>query len=162
MAEECEEKIGRAAGGISEEEERLLHALHLLGIKPQLGSVEDLTRLVQVFGGVKKEPRDISDAAPRQASYNFQKLPIVFGEENKGDVNWTSFRYEIEALARERVFSEEQIVLGIRRSCKGKAADNLRRLRPEVQLQDILHKFNSDYGSVESREMTLKKFYSCQ
>ena len=57
MAEGDEEKIGRAAGGISEEEERLLHALHLLGIKPQLGSVEDVTRLVQVFGGVEKEPQ---------------------------------------------------------------------------------------------------------
>ena len=38
----------------------------------------------------------------------------------------------------------------------------MRRLGPEVQLQDILHKFNSDYGSLESRQMTLKKCYSCQ
>ena len=162
MAEGGEERIGRGTVDISEEEERLLHALHLLGIKPQLGTMEDVTKLLQVFGGVKKEPQDIGDAAPRQTGYHFPRLPIFFGEENKGDVNWTSFRYEIEALARERVFSEEQIILGIRRSCKGKAADNLRRLGPEVQLHDILHKFNSDYGSVESREMTLKKFYSCQ
>ena len=44
-----EEKLEMATGGISEEEEKLLQALHLLGIKPRLGSVEDITKLLHAF-----------------------------------------------------------------------------------------------------------------
>ena len=148
-------------GGITEDEERLLQALHLLGIKPRIGSIEDVSKLLQAFGGVKQEHEEQKPESSR-FTYQFPRLSLFYGEDGKGDVNWDGFRYEIEALLRDKVFTDEQILLGIRRSCKGKAGDKIRRLGPDVSVQEMLLKFDSDYGSVESREMIMKKFYCCQ
>ena len=74
------------------------------------------------------------------------------GEEGKGEITWETFRYEIEALLCDKVFKEEQILLGIRRACKGKASDKIRHLGPHISVRHIIEKFDSDYGSVESRE----------
>ena len=77
-------------------------------------------------------------------------------------LTWDAFKYGIEALLCDKVFTNEQILLGVRRACKGKAEDKIRRLGLHMSITDVLQKFDSDYGSVESREMVMKKFYSCQ
>ena len=159
MAEGGKEEI---PSGITEEEERLLQALHLLGIKPKLGTTEDVAKLLQVFGTVKPEPIFHKFEEPTSGSYHYPKLSIFYGEEGKGDVTWTAFKYEIESLVHQKVFSEEQILLGLRRACKGKAADKLCRLGTKAHLLEVIDKFDSDYGSVESRETVMRKFYSCR
>ena len=50
-----EEKLQMATEGISEEKEKLLQAFHLLGIKPRLGSVEDVTKLLHAFSGKEEK-----------------------------------------------------------------------------------------------------------
>ena len=133
-----------------------------LNYYPKIGSVEDVSKLLQAFGGVKPEHEEERPETAR-FKYQFPRLSRLFyGEDGKGDVNWDGFRYEIEALLREKIFTDEQILLGIRISCKGKAGDKVRRLGPNVLIRDMLHNFDSDYGSVESREMIMKKFYCCQ
>ena len=164
MAEEEEGKLPMASGGLTEEDEKFMHALHLLGIKPKLGSVEDVTTLLYAFGVTKEEPieKEKMDSSQKYGAYNFPKLSVFYGEEGKGDVTWETFQFEIEALLCEKIFRHEQILLGIRRACKGKAGDKIRRLGPEVTVHDIIDKFDCDYGSVETREMVMKTFYSCQ
>ena len=159
MAERGMEKI---PSSVTEEEERLLQALHLLGIKPKLGSTEDVAKLLQVFGAVKPEPVTRELDEPIISSYHYPKLSIFYGEEGKGDVTWTAFKYEIESLIHQNVYSEEQILLGLRRSSKGKAADKLRRLGTKAHLLEVIEKFDNEYGSVESRETVMRKFYSCR
>ena len=158
MAEGGKEPFER---GIPEDEQRLLQALHLLGIKPKIGSFEDVSKLLQAFGEVKPEHEEERLETAR-FKYQFSRLSLFYGEDGKGDVNWNGFRYEIEALLREHLFTDKQILLGIRRSCKGKAGDKVRRLGVNVSIREMLHKFDSDYGSVESLEMVMKKFYCCQ
>ena len=38
----------------------------------------------------------------------------------------------------------------------------MRRLGTEVSAEEILKKFVSTYGHIDSEEMVLKKFYACQ
>lgn len=93
--------------------------------------------------------------------YQFPKLSFFYGEENKGDVTWTTLKFEIESLISEGVFSEEQILLGIRRSVKGTASDIVRRLGTGVTPREIIKKLDSTYGNIESKESIMRKFYSC-
>ena len=159
-----EGKLEMATGGISEEEEKLLQALHFLGIKPKVGSVEDITKLLTVFGDTKKEPTESKHIDPSHSygNYHFPKFPIFYGEEGKGEATWESFKYEVKSLIDDEFYKEEQILLGIRRACKGKAGDSIRRLGTGAKVKDTLEEFESDYSSVESRESIMRKFYGCQ
>ncbi|KAH3736493.1 hypothetical protein DPMN_043062 [Dreissena polymorpha] len=64
-------------------------------------------------------------------------------------------------LLQERSYSQESILLGIRRS-KGEAADILRRLSVSASVTDILEKFQCTFGAIDTAESILRKFYACQ
>lgn len=90
-----------------------------------------------------------------------QKFSTFYGETGKGEVSFYTWKYEVRCLLEEKVYREEQILQGIRRSCKGEAANILRRLGAGVSAEEILEKFESTYGHIDSEEMVLKKFYAC-
>ncbi|XP_053372981.1 uncharacterized protein LOC123532109 [Mercenaria mercenaria] len=94
-------------------------------------------------------------------SYHFPKLSNFYGEDNKGDVTYEAFKYEIQSLLSEKVFTEAQIMLGVRRALRGTASDIVRRLGTGISIRDILKKLDSTYGNIESQESIMKKFYSC-
>lgn len=153
----------RPRGEVTEEEERLFHAMHLMGIKPRVEDAEDMMRLLKAFGKVKEDPDDPDKMASvtKPGSHHFPKLSSFYGEEGKGEASWATFKYEVEALVANKQYTEEQILFGIRRGLKGQAADKLRRLGTEVTVKDILTKLETDYGTVESKEDIMRKFYSC-
>ena len=68
MAEGGKEEF-KISPGITEDEQRLLEALHLLGIKPRIGSVEDIRTLLHAFSGVKMDPEVKIDTSVRQQNY---------------------------------------------------------------------------------------------
>ena len=55
-------------------------------------------------------------------------------------MNYDTFKYEVEALRQSKVFKNEQILLGVSRSLKGSAGDVIRRLGPDVTLDEVLFK----------------------
>ena len=79
-----------------------------------------------------------SDTPKYSGTYHFPKLPSFYGEENKGEVSWASFKFELKALQAEKVFSEEQILQGIRRALKGNASDIVRRLGIGVSVGEVI------------------------
>lgn len=89
-------------------------------------------------------------------------MSSFYGEEGKGDVKWNTFKYEIESIISDESFSKEQILLGIRRALKGNASDKVRRMGPDVTLTDVIEKLDNDYGTVESKESVMRKFYCSQ
>ena len=56
--------------------------------------------------------------------------------------------------------SSPSILLGIRRSVRGTAAEVLRYLGEQVIVQDVLDKFDVTFGNVLSTEQLLGSFYS--
>ena len=68
--------------------------------------------------------------------------------------------YEIRCLTLEKVHRPEVIAQAIRNSLRGEASNLLRRLGYGASILDILEKFDSVYGEVDSKEHLLAKFYS--
>lgn len=110
--------------------------MHVLGIKPTLGSHEEVIKFLKVFGNVKEEPvlddPTTTGPVPKTGTYHLPKLSTFYGEEGKGEVKGITFKYEVESLLIDRDFSDEQIMLGIRRTLKGSAGDKIRRLHPAL------------------------------
>jgi hypothetical protein len=63
----------------------------------------------------------------------------------------------------EGVYSEEQVMHVIRKSCKGEAAEILTRIEPYARVRDILKKFDATYciGVVDSGNTILRRLYAC-
>lgn len=136
---------------ISEEELKLLGAIRTLDVKPEgvdskEGFESFLKKYEETFKGQTTEKRQ----TPRISTF--------FGEEGKGDVSYRTWRYEIECLLEERIYSEDVLLLAIRRSARGEAADILRRLGTKASVGDILKKFESTYGQIDNPETILKDF----
>lgn len=129
-------------------------------------------------GPVKQEAKptlltntDVGQAADRNhsgqqfriggQSYQFPKLPIFFGEENKGECKWDAFKYEVESVLSDGIFSEEQLMFGVRRALKGTAAEIVRNLGTHVTVREAMKKLDGTYGDIESRGSASKKFYTC-
>jgi hypothetical protein len=99
---------------------------------------------------------------PKAGTFHFPKLSSFYGEDNKGDATWETFKFEIQALLADNVFSEEQLLLGIRRAVKGNAGDIVRRLGTGANVHQVIQKLDSSFGNIETRESILRKFYSTQ
>ena len=156
LEEKEENKLGMAAGGLTEQDEKLIQAFHELNLTPHIETSQDLLQFMTRFG------KAVSGQAASTGSHSYPKLSIFYGEDNKGEATWETFRYEIDALLSDKTYTKEQILLGLRRAVKGIAADILRRLGPGVTLEAVLQKFQSIYGTIESKESILSKFYSSQ
>jgi len=92
----------------------------------------------------------------------YPKFSIFYGEVSKGEVSWDSFRYEVNATIRDKVFTDAEVMFGLRRALKGSAADKIRHLGPDVTAVLALRKLEGAYGSIESKESVLRKFYTCE
>ena len=109
---------------------------------------------------VKMEPGAITKGS---TLHHYPRISIFYGDNStKGEVSWPTFKYEVEALIKEKIFTEEQILLGIRRAVKGTASDVLRRLGTGVTVEAVIKKLQSTFGSIETQEIALRKFYACQ
>ncbi len=94
--------------------------------------------------------------------HNFPRISTFYGEDGKGEVNWLTFKFEVDSLKTERIFSDEQILLGIRRAVKGNASDILRMFGTGVGIREVLDKLESTFGSIESEDIVMRKLYACQ
>lgn len=66
----------------------------------------------------------------------------------------------MKSLLLEETYKENMIMQAIRSSVRGKASRILMRLGTGVDIETILEKFESVYGTVEIKEELLAKFYS--
>ncbi|XP_053390712.1 uncharacterized protein LOC128553555 [Mercenaria mercenaria] len=188
---EIKEEAGATGiSGISEEDEKLLKAFHSLHVKPTIETPEDLISFMKKYGTLKsktlgtevdiKTTTETSTTEPthemgatggatasghdtyiKTASYHFPKISTFGGDSGKGDVTWECFKFEVEALLADGVFTQEQILHGIRRSVKGEVAEIIRRLGIDATIHQILDKLDSTYGNIETTESIMRKFYNC-
>lgn len=68
----------------------------------------------------------------------------------------------MKSLLREETYKEDMIMQAIRRSVRGEASRILMRLGTGVDIETILEKFESVYGTVYTEEELLAKFYSAK
>lgn len=174
-SEEEENKLDQATGGISQEELDMVKALRMLGLQPKTGSPMDFNRIFEMLG--KTEPRreqpsfshsdqsghiDRPIPEPRTSLHQYPKFSTFYGVEGKGDSTWEMFKFEVQSVLNENLYTDEQILHGLRRALKGSANDKMRRIGSAASPQDILDKLESSYGTIETKESVMKKFYTCE
>ena len=63
---------------------------------------------------------------------------------------------------KQSVYSEEEMMFGIRRAMMGKAGDKLTRMGSGMTVARIVSKFESEYGLVDTMETVLGKLFNCK
>ena len=154
------EERGAVDGQVTQNALKLLKALRTLGLNP--GSQNDMSRMLYLLVGVKQEHEEVppspSSTHGETRSFHYPKISIFYGEESKGEVNWETYRSEVLWHLRDGMFTKEQILMGVRRSLKGSAAEKLRSLGTRCTVEELLKKLDCDYGSTDTRQNITKKF----
>lgn len=144
----------------------------LCTLSSPLGKKKMLSRLEQMGVGLetKSDPathvplRSVgTDNRNLHANFMLQapRLPIFSGERNK-DSSYGRWKYEVRCLFNNRAYPEQAIMMTVRQSLKGAAADVVTRMGENVSAEDILVKFESIYGTVMAGETILERFYSAK
>ena len=84
------------------------------------------------------------------------QLPFFSGEEQKGDVSFEVWKFELNCLI---VYPDSLILQAIRKSLRGKSRDILLTLGESASPFIILNKLEGIYGNVSSNEVLLQQFY---
>lgn len=154
--------------GLTEEEQDIIKLVRAMGLKPKLDTPEDKVAIAKVLTegttalkpvGIKKEPG--STVTPPSA-FKHPSLPTFYGDPNKGESTWATFRHHVLTHTGGDLYTPPQILYGVRQAIKGKAAEKLIQLEPSATLEEIMNKLESEYGPIESGETVMKNFFTCQ
>ena len=91
----------------------------------------------------KEEKKLEACALAHQRQFSFPRISTFFGEKDKGEASYLQWRYEVRCLIFENQYTEQEILFGVRRSCKGEAANILRRLGTKTDLEKVMSHFES-------------------
>lgn len=90
------------------------------------------------------------------------KVRTFSGGDNKGEVAYDIWRYEVKMVLRDSGYTKEQKEFAIRRSLTGSAARMLIYQGLDKPLSEILETLDSVYGSVDNKEQLMAEFYSAK
>ena len=96
---------------------------------------------------------------PDMASMRVPQIPFFSGEDQKGDVSFKVWKFELNCLFREGIYPNSLILQAVRKSLRGKSRDNLLTLGENASPSDILNKLEGIYGICSSKEVLLQQFY---
>ena len=142
-----------------EEGKQLIAAFNKLKVKPKCDTSEDLKTWLTAYGSVTVKP---DPAEKVSVSPQYPRISLFYGDNTKGEVPYQQWIYEIKCLLFEKTYKPEIILQAVRRSVRGEAANLLRRLGTGASISQIIDKFESVYGEVDTKEHLLAKFYSAK
>ena len=121
---------------------------------------------------VKSEESNGSDedlgsptSPPKRKSHVTQipKISTFSGDSgNKHEASYELWRYEVDCMIKDQIYTSEIIKQALRRSLKGSAAKVAMRLGADASIEDILDKFEGIYGMLEGGESILAQFYNAR
>ena len=122
-------------------------AFYALGAKPEYTASQldkwmevQYEETLKMRGGEIKPDAKGSDTAVSSTNQTFlqvhtSRLPNFSGDDCKGDVSYTHWKYDVKCLLSEH--KEQTIMNVIRRSLKGTASDVLQHLGEHASVKDI-------------------------
>ena len=144
-----------------EEGKKLVEAFNKLKVKPKFDTSDDLESWLTAYHAVKPDPGvDPKEKVPLTTQY--PRVSLFYGDNVKGEVPYQQWVYEIKCLIIEKTYKPEIILQAVRRSVRGEAGNLVRRLGTGASVVQILEKFESVYGEVDTKEHLLAKFYSAR
>ena len=87
------------------------------------------------------------------------QLPHFSGENQKGDVSFEVWKYEIPCVTGDAIYPNALILQAVKRSLKGKSREILLKVDSTATISNILSKLEGIYGIVSSRQNLLQQFY---
>jgi hypothetical protein len=97
------------------------------------------------------------------AHMNIPKLPNFSGEVPipKGEVSFEVWKFEVSCLKEDGLHKEKAITQGARKSLRGEASRIvMNSLGHQATIMDILDKFDGIYGTIETGEELIQRFYN--
>jgi len=134
---------------LSEEQKALLGALEKL----RVSTPEELETLIR--NGAAEQKEIVSKEEKLRDHGKYPRISLFYGEQGKGDVNYRTWRYEVNCLIKEKMFSKDSLLLGIRRSLRGESAAMAMRLGESASVGDVLDTFHAAFGNTETPESIL-------
>lgn len=150
----------------NEEIDNIIDQFKAMGVKPKADTPEDLKQwmkqLLENSGELAKVKHEKVETEVKVGQ--IPKIPLFSGDPfcPKNETTFVQWRYHVRCLLRENNFTKAAIGQGIRNSLKGEAAGIVRRLGPESDLNQMLSKLQSVYGSVAEAEELLADFYAAK
>ena len=151
------------------EKDQLVSFFESLDAKPK---VDDLQRWMEDYVKSRQEDTEEEDgpshpdrdghmtASAKSHAVFSPKLQMFNGEDDKKDTPYEAWKYEVQTLMKEGVYSSHMIATSVKKSLRGEAAKIARRLGCDATVDDIIKKFDGIYGTVEDSNVLLSQFYS--
>ena len=89
------------------------------------------------------------------------KVPFFSGDDQKGDVTYIEWRFEIRCLMKDADVSSSTLVQAIRRSLRGTARSILVTLGENATVSAIMAKLDNIFGDVSTGSMVMQEFFNC-
>ena len=90
------------------------------------------------------------------------KLPQFSGDNQRGDVSYTQWRYHLRAVLQSGMASPSIVMQTIRMSVKGTAADVLMYMGESTNPTEVIKKFDTIFGNALSSEQLYQQFYTAK
>ena len=90
------------------------------------------------------------------------KISQFSGDDQKGDVSYVEWRYEVKCLVQDPDFPQTSLAQTIRRSLRGTARRILVALSEQASASDMLGKLDSLFSDVSTNEMVMQDFYNSE
>ncbi len=141
-----------------EEAKKLRETFQKMGIKPKMGSPEQLEEWMQSYLTSKGKKPATTTYQPQ-----FPRLSTFFGDDNsKGDTSFDLWKFEVQCLKSSALHPLATVCQAVRKSVKGEAARIVKRLGPEATVDQMMKKLEDVYGEVDAGETLLAEFYAAR
>ena len=90
------------------------------------------------------------------------KLGFFSGEGHKNEASYPQWRSEVESVVKTGIYQDAMVITNIRRSLCGRAADVLLAMGSDVNVRQILEKFDVRFGDVFPNDVTLEQFFTAR
>ena len=129
----------------------------------------EVLQLKDKLGGLSKTQFDslmshfTPSAGATAAAPSIQtRLPTFSGDDQRGDVTYTQWRYHLKCLMQEPTISRQMIMQAIRLSVRGTAAEVLMYLGETADPASVLGKFDTIFGSALSTDQLMMQLFNAK
>ena len=132
-----------------------------IGVEPA-----EQTKTIQTSSCTEQEAKNVnlteSIGTSYEGSNSCPKITYFSGEEPKpkNEATYEEWRYEVECIKKDGIYSEQIIAQAVRKSLKGPAKRVLLPLGPSVSIKDMLSRLEGVFGNVATGESILQEFYT--
>ncbi|MES9884870.1 MAG: hypothetical protein ABW185_28830 [Sedimenticola sp.] len=146
-----------------DEVKALVESFKAIGVKPKADTPEALkawmTDLV-ASGRISSKVDPTPHLGPTPPYAYVPKLSYFSGTSK--DTDYDIWKYEVQSMSNDHLYSESIVMQAIRRAVKGEAARVLMHMGFSRSVREILDKFDSCFGFVQEGQTILAAFYNAR